>query len=155
MFVLNIHSIVDVITNSSTVIYTYQNNKKEATELLQEILNLIGDDHEVEDLFYIGTFYESSTYSDYLSHSQNEYPKNYPNNYKEQYKYIENIIESVLKGEIIEPEWMKEIENCKDFNDCTRSTRLIIIPKDEKYYALANKMIKFLNSIESDADYDG
>jgi len=41
-FSLKIHSLVDVITNSSSVIYT--------KELIQEILKGLGDSRKVEDL---------------------------------------------------------------------------------------------------------
>lgn len=55
---LKLHSIVDVITNSSTVIYTYQDSIEESKELLQEILNIANIEKSVDDLFYIDTFLE-------------------------------------------------------------------------------------------------
>jgi hypothetical protein len=51
MIKLRIHSSVDVITNSSTVIYTYQNSTEEAKALIDEVLRLAGIDEKAEDLF--------------------------------------------------------------------------------------------------------
>jgi hypothetical protein len=154
LFRLNIHSIVDVITNSSTVIYTYQDSKVEATELLQEILNLIGDDSKVEDLFFIGTFCDADVYTEKISRDKYNMPEDYPSGYKEQYKYIDNIIERILKGEIEKPKWMEDAETNEDYDCFNPNTNLIIIPKNEKYNTLAKKMINFLNSTENEACYD-
>jgi len=104
MFKLNVHSIVNVITNSSTVIYTYQNSTKEAKELLQEILNLMGEDKKVDDLFNIGVFLASTDYYtddlDNWEDDEEEMSADYPaDDYKAQNKYIEDLIESILKGE--------------------------------------------------------
>jgi hypothetical protein len=50
-----IHSVVDVITNSSTVIYTHARDgaDKVAREMIQEILDLGGSTLSVDDLFDI------------------------------------------------------------------------------------------------------
>ena len=157
MFKLNVHSIVDVITNSSTVIYTYQNSTKEAKELLQEILNLMGEDKKVDDLFNIGVFLESVDY--YTEHIEEdddeEMPADYPDDYKEQNKYIEDLIESILKGEIDKPAWMTKLEEGENYMGFSYPTSLYISPKDVKYDALAKKMLVFLNSVDADGGRDG
>jgi len=146
MFKLNVHSIVDVITNSSTVIYTYQDSTKEAKELLQEILNLIGEKKDVDDLFHIGVFLsEDDYYIDSLDNAE-EYPENFPvDDWKAQSKYIADLQEKILKGEASKPDWMENIEDGLDYDDYRYSTSLYILPKDEKYTGLVKKMLTFLN----------
>jgi hypothetical protein len=50
-----VHSIIDVITNSSTEIYTYVsgNTEKAAYEILDEILKIAGSDKKAKDLFEV------------------------------------------------------------------------------------------------------
>ena len=161
MFKLNIHSIVDVITNSSTVIYTYQNGVKEAKELLQEILNIIGEKKEVDDLFSIGVFAsDNDIYTEYLSElvedGDDEYPDNYPvDGWEAQGEYIDELKENILKKEIKKPKWMEEAESKEDYNGYTAETSLYISPKDEKYTLLIEKMMSFLNSPAHEAFRDG
>jgi hypothetical protein len=52
---LNIHSIIDVITNSSTEIYTYvtKDGVEKAHEMINEILKVSGSTAKSEDLFDI------------------------------------------------------------------------------------------------------
>jgi len=160
MFKLSIHSIVDVITNSSTVIYTHQNGTKEAKELLQEILNISGEKLDVDDLFHIGVFAEDNdTYTEYLSEldeDEVECPGDYPKeDWKAQDLYIENLKEKILEGVVTKPGWMKEAENNDDYDDFQPSITLYILSKDVKYNALIEKMMSFLNSSEHDAGRDG
>ncbi len=56
------HSIVDVITNSSTVIFTYQNSVSASKELVAEILKMSGSSLSPDDVFYYGTFLDEDEY---------------------------------------------------------------------------------------------
>jgi len=53
MIKIKIHSIIDVITNSSTVVYvqTHDNTIKYTKELINTLLKITGSDKKVEDLF--------------------------------------------------------------------------------------------------------
>ncbi len=162
MFKLDIHSIVDVITNSSTTIYTYQDGIKEAKELLQEILNIMGEKKGVDDLFSIGVFAsDNDTYTEYLSELgeddvDTEYPDNYPlDSWKAQDKYIDTLIENVLSGAIKKPKWMDEAEGKEDYMGYTNPTSLHIVPIDAKHVGLVEKMMSFLNSPYHEAFRDG
>lgn len=159
MFKLNMHSVVDVITNSSTVIYTYQDNVKEAKELLQEVLNLVGNNEKVEDVFNIAVFLEEDYYSDFFEYAEDEefeIPSDFPeHNWKKQNQYISNAIEKVLKGEIDKPQWMKDAEEREDWSGYTHPTSLYITAKDDKYKALAEKALSFLNAVDHEAFRDG
>jgi len=158
---LSIHSIVDVITNSSTVIYTWQNSVKEAKELLQEILALEGEAKKVDDLFYLGVFLsENGGYAEYLSERVNEeeeeYSEGYPiDDYKKQDEYIDVLKEKIMKGEVSKPGWMKGAESKENDMGFTKDTSLNIIPIDERYSGLVEKMKKFLNSPSCDGGRDG
>lgn len=63
---LNIHSIIDVITNSSTEIYTHActNAKEFAYEALNEILKISGSNKKAEDLFDVTIKTEEDSYRD-------------------------------------------------------------------------------------------
>jgi len=157
MIKLNIHSIVDVITNSSTVIYTFQDSITEAKELLQEILNLIGSGEKVDDLFYFDVFLSDVDYyvermEDYFDDGENDedFPKDWPEDWKEQRGYVERLQEKIMKGEIRQPNWMKSIYR----SESSGSTSLHIIPKDDKHKTLVDKMLRFLNSTYSEESYD-
>ena len=149
---LKIHSVVDVITNSSTVIYTYQDSSLQAAkDLFQEFLTLLGEKVDVDSVFSFGvfasdlnTYCESGYFPEELKDEQD---------YKQEYKNVEDIITSVLNKEMEKPNWMTEAEN--DYYDWKNSTSLYIKPKDEKYNALAEKALKFLNSVDADGGYGG
>ena len=51
--VIKIHSLVDVITNSSTVIFTWASGNSEAMvlELIDEVLAVAGSDKKAKDLY--------------------------------------------------------------------------------------------------------
>ncbi len=153
MLKLNIHSIVDLITNSSTVIFTYQDSETQAKELLQEILKLSGVEKPVDELFYFGVFLDDfDQYSDYIDDNNIEL-KDYPKKWKEQNAYLENMIQEIMRGDIKRPKWFDEVED--NYEYCAPSRSLYITAKDDKYKPLVDKMLKFLNSQESDGGMDG
>lgn len=157
MVKINIHSIVDVITNSSTVIYTYQDSVSEAKELLQEILILIGEKKKVDDLFYLGVFCESDIYSDRLGKAEDNWPNDLAENwdYKQRGEYVDQTITKVLRGEVPRPQWMIDVDNKENYSGFNYSTDLCIVARDEKYQPLVAKIMKFLNSPEHESCYDG
>jgi hypothetical protein len=161
IYKINIHSIVDVITNSSTVIYTWQNSEKEAKELLQEVLSLCGETALVDTLFYMRVFLESGKYADKLSEVEedefSDYPVDFPREavWGKQIKYIDSVIAQILCGEIPKPKWMIQTEKKDSYDTFSPSTFLHILPKDPKYTALCKKMLAFLNSPTSDGERDG
>lgn len=50
---ISIHSFVDIITNSSTEIYTYVTNVENAFKMINEILKIAGCEKKAEDLFNV------------------------------------------------------------------------------------------------------
>jgi hypothetical protein len=127
MIKLKIHSIVDVITNSSTVIYTYQNSTKQAKELVAEMLKLAGIDKTPDDVFYYGVFNDEYRYEDDLPEGVD----------------FDSFVRDAISGEIENPEWL-------DSDDEWGSTYLYLVPKDEKYSELANKIEKLVCSVSAE-----
>jgi hypothetical protein len=70
---IKFHSVVDVITNSSTVIYTYQDSVIQAKELVQELLELTGKTYlKPDNIFYYGVFCGKDTYLDRRDHDEDD-----------------------------------------------------------------------------------
>ncbi len=161
---LKIHSMVDVITNSSTVIYTCQNSIKEAKELVQEVLNISGiTDKTPEDVFYYGVFCEDDIYFDSIGDNEDgEMPEGIPKidydtawnseerkeQNKAQEKWLDDLKLSIIKGEITKPDWMEEIEI--DEYEIERSNTLYLVPKDDKFKDLAEKISNLLGSVTAE-----
>lgn len=149
-----IHSIVNIITNSSTVIYTYQNSIDEAKSLVEAILNLMGEiDLKPEDVFYYETFCENYIYLERMESLDKieRAPKipdwgddNYKEDEKKMNKWFISLKNSILMGEIEKPDWMYSIES-EDY-DCQPEIYLNLLPKKKKYEKLAEAMSTFLNS---------
>ena len=163
MFKVNLHSAVDVITNSSTTIFTYsEGSDKKAVELINELLGVLGSDLKAEDMFYMGVFLDDTDYllerigdrywgkdgcdielmkeegcEDSLIEAIND--DNFSAN---------DLIEKILKGEISKPKWLS------DDDDDQYSTTLYVLPKEEKYTAVAKKITEFLYSTEYEEGYE-
>lgn len=165
MLKFSIHSMVDVITNSSTMIYTYQNSVNEAKDLVQEILNLMGiTDKTPDDIFYYGSFCEPCIYVEYLLDEMDDDDLKEIEGYDiykplindddiDTDKYFEdNILMGIMKNEIPKPSWFSYAEERGDFYP---DTYLYLMPKEEKFSGLAEKMKNFLGSVGADGGYDG
>ena len=163
MIKVKFHSMVDVITNSSTVIYTYQNSVTEAKELVQEVLNLMDEGLTPDDVFYYGVFCENSRYADYVEEEMDEdeesdFPKytqdcDWKELRKKQNKWMDDLKLSILKNEIEKPKWMESAEDGGDY--CDPDTYLYMYPKDKKFEGLAEKISRLLNSVTADGGCDG
>ena len=152
---INYHSFVDVITNSSTVIYTYQSGCIPAVkEVLNEMLKLQGETKTADELFYVGVFCDADLYSEYVDNMEEDNPFE-GLDYEETGMAIDELIEKIQKGEEVKPEWMEECENSEDSLDFNPCLYLHISAKDGKYKDLAEKLVTFLNSQESDGGRDG
>lgn len=155
MIKLNIHSIVDIITNSSTVIYTYQHSTEQAKELVGELLKLCGEtDKTPDDVFYYGEFHEDDTYLEDNSDLPDDIPKaeDWKKQSELQREWLREIKLKIMKGETNKPDWMADKTN---YNDFTQDIYLELVPKEEKYKALGMKIGALLSSVDNEACYDG
>lgn len=111
---------------------------------------------ELDDMFYYGVFCKPNTYSNFdgWDKAQRE-GIDVPEiltaicpTPSEREDFVNRIINEVIKGEIEKPEWMKYVEEEKVCGRCDAapSTFLTLIPKDEKYKELADRLLGFLYS---------
>lgn len=133
--IIKLHSAVDLITNSSTVIFTYQDGSlNPVKEMVNEMLKTFGSELTFDDIFWAQVLPD-----------EYDYDITRPDNYEElEIQYI--------KGEIEVQDWMKNCNQCDYYEG---DTSLHLIPKDEKYSELANKILNFLNSPDHEATQDG
>ena len=170
MIKFNFHSVVDVITNSSTVIYTYQDGcEVPAKELVNEMLNLSGETKKkAEDIFYFGVFCDNYKYTEYIDERMEDDGEELPNfpqldgrygtpEYNESIqlreKWIEDLKLSIMKGEAPKPAWMERAE--ESYDSYRPRTYLFLVPKEEKYTEFGKKIKKLLGGIEADGGYNG
>ena len=168
MFIkLKLHSMVDVITNSSTTIFTYSDGSvKPAKELINEFLKIMGSDFTADDMFDIFVMpndWAIEIWADRLGEDDPEEKDRLPaqlvealEGYDESVKaIIESICIQVSRGKIEQPTWLSEIYEveCGDWMKC--GNNLYIVAKDEKYEELAKKLRDFLYSTDHEAAYNG
>ena len=154
---IKVHSVVDVITNSSSVIYTYSDSAvKPLKELFTEIFKLIGDPQHVDDVFDIIAIPDSYVLYDHFVNFVEDLDPEWP--FYERYKKIcEMSPSSRQDSELVNLFTEKYKRGIKeDWMDVgeDNGTELKIFVKDEKYNELANKAIKFLYSTEHESIYN-
>jgi hypothetical protein len=154
-FKFNIHSFVDVITNSSTTIFTYSDSSIEpAKKLINAFVALMGYGKTADDMFYMGVFpnlievYERAEddedFEEELKHIKEM-------EYDQMKAYFDRLVEDVCKGKIERPSW---IDGVKGYDDFDIETWIHIIPKEEKYKEVAEALEKFLYSTTQEASYN-
>lgn len=151
----NYHSMVDVITNSSTTIYTDSSNCiGPAKELVAEFCKAMGVETKVDEMFGFGVFYSNYSYTDYDFECECEGDTCSCDNpfegmnWEERSSAWEVMMEQIGRGEIKKPKWVKKVEERFDDYEYSADSELYIFPKDEKYEALGKALIKFLYSTD-------
>jgi len=142
---VNIHSMVDVITNSSTVIYTWASGGiDQVKELVNVILKASGSEKKVEDLFFIeerltdkgmenilDEMDESGDYEERIADFQKTFPDNWNDlPYEECKVYYEKTKEflKTLYNSLSEEE--REPLGTDSYYDVPRETSIYIKPKN-------------------------
>ena len=160
---VKLHSAVDLITNSSTVIFTHSEGAlSQVKELVNEMLKVFGhEDKTFDDLFYAEVFLVED-YSYYEDAAKMKNATDIPTfltdetvDYKERGKLFTEYKIKILKGEIEKPKWMLDAESNDGWSGYTPSTVLELLAKDEKYNDLANKLLQYLYSTDHEATRDG
>lgn len=163
---VHIHSVVDLITNSSTTVFIYRDSVEEVKELVQEMLNLCDiKDKTPDDIFYYGVFPNFDNYFSLIDDGDVEPPEGMPvidaeyrtperEKQKEaRNEWIEALKLSVMRGEIKEPDWFEAAS--LNYDDFPIDTYLHLVPRDEKYTKFAEKVEALLGSITGDGYRDG
>jgi predicted transcriptional regulator len=169
------HSVVDLITNSSTVLYTYSGGvDKILEELFNEQRKVFNIKETLTDIFHISILCEEHEYYDYLTerldildYTEDEFrakfelPEDIIVSFKEYdhksiSSYIKSTIEAVKHNKIAKPKWMEEIEKHEDYDSyLTPSTYIYLIAKDEKYEAMAKMFDDLIYGTNHDAARNG
>lgn len=156
---MKIHSITDLITNSSTTIYTYSEGSDQALkDLMNEVLKLMGSDKTCDDIFNVVVLYEN--YYDYVNameRNEDFIPDGWDPEEIDLDEEVEKVYHAVCSGSQIKPEWMINIERIylEEYTEVKPPTSLFIVPKSPKYEDLGKKALKFLNSTHQEPVYDG
>lgn len=133
---IKIHSIIDLITNSSTEIFTFYNNCPDAIiELMDAVLKTFDIDKDVNELFHIKVLPNMDNLIEYYR-DENDC------SFNEADRIVNEQIQAYIKDEIDKPEWIDAINNYSA--QC--GNELHIIAKDPKYVDLASKIVKLINS---------
>ena len=139
-----LHSIIDVITNSSTEIYTFYGPSVEpAKELIGEMLKTFGIDKTVDEIFNI--YVLGDEVENYIDATQH-----WPDGMTED-KVVELYNAASENGDE-KPDWFNAVEKdeeCGWYEYAPPINSLYLVPRDEKYVELGNKLGKFLYSPDS------
>ena len=142
-----------------TITFVYSSESVEALKkLFTELRWVFGYTTvpELNDMFYYGVFCKQNTYSNFNGWEKAqgegiEVPEMLTSvcpTPSEREDFVKRIIIEIIRGEIEKPEWMKYVEeemSCSCRN-AAPSTFLTLIPKDEKYRTLADRLLDFLYS---------
>lgn len=139
-----------------TVIYS-SHSVEAAKKLIQEFINLFGIPSVTPDgMFYYGVLCKDLTYANFYGWDDAPCSLEVPDAIidviaspeSQRLDYVHRVMEQVIKGEAEKPEWMKYIEEnaqCDEYGQMP-STFLYLIPKEEKYKELGERLIEFLYS---------
>jgi len=145
------HSSVDIITNSSTVIYTCVANLGIVYDIIDEVLKIAGNQNMAQDLFEVREIPNLSLICDNLS--EEEIKENYPTlleasklPYGEQTKALQQVV-------IDNPDvdFMKMAEDHSEYGQV--ESGLLITRKDNNEDTGIGKMLEQI--FTSDGSYDG
>lgn len=171
---IKLHSIVGLITNSSSTIYTYQDRSIEPfKELVNVFLEVMGIDKTCDDLFYVGSGPNTNDLAERFT-DDIDINKDYPEDLKallveynillggdnydkrhELFKKIESYLDKVVEDCIIKgTSFPSFIEEYFSYSDYQPNIYLILIPKDDKYIELGKLFKKFLSSSNHEVAYD-
>ena len=145
METFEIHSITDLITNSSTTIYTYSDKSPAALRpLINEIFDIFGVKERCDDVFAINVMYDTSRYDDAVDGYEGDIPDEYLTQNDLRREALVMLVNNIKSGKVDKPKWFVDMEN--NIRDSWGGTKLYITAKDPKYDNLAKLVVKFLYS---------
>lgn len=129
------HSETDLITNSSTTIYTFSDgSERVCKEMIDEIFTTFGIDKKCDDVFCcVVLFDESCHYRYYIERHGGSSGD------------LDKLIKQIKSGELPKPQWMLDAENSRN-----KATTLFVTPKEPKYHKLAQLITGFLYSTRTE-----
>lgn len=145
MIHIPIHSCTDLITNSSTVIFTYSESSEPAMiEMIDELFKTFGIDKKCKDVFDTVVLCEDfEKYTEY-------------DDIPEDVKDVNQLVSDVRACKVPKPDWFKDVEGQEDsWSYYTPDTILYIVPKKPEYEHLASLISNFLYSTDHEATREG
>lgn len=132
-----LHSQTDLITNSSTTIYTYSDASPAACrEMIEAIFKSFDIDKKCDDVFSIVLMLENEdNYEYWLDGHGHDIEGD-----------LSELLDKVRGGKVEKPKWMFDAEKSRHQG----GTVLHISAKSKKYVAVANLIKKFLYSTEAE-----
>ncbi len=149
---IKIHSAIDLITNSSTEIFTYSGSSPTALkEMIEELFKTFEIHKTFDEVFHAVVLCEHIYhYKDFIR-DNDELPEGI---IKE--TDIDALIRDVILGKVEKPQWFSDVEamelQCDYFQP---DTILYLTPKLPEYEKLASLVTKFLYSTDHEATYNG
>jgi hypothetical protein len=141
MLKIKLHSQVDLITNSSTTIYTYSRGSVDAFKnVVNEMLSLFGQNKTCDDVFSIVVACELYEYIKWKRGEEEEIKKTW---------------EDVINSRIEKPEWFSTVENNSDAYGFYPDTYIYIVAKSPEYERIGKLLREFLYSTDHEGSYDG
>lgn len=139
---VKLHSLIDLITNSSTEIFVHSDDSIEpAKDLLNEFLKLNGSNQKWDEVFEISLVEDETTILDYMEYrlddDMEEFNKIFPDDIFNK-EIALAYISDVFKGIIETPDWWLDEFDIQTF--------LKIKCKDSKYDHFLELLDKFLYS---------
>ena len=152
MYIVRIDSVVDVITNSSTVIYTYQDGAVQPLkEMIEEFGKVMGFNESADDMFWVGVFSDVDRYIE-----SDDLPSDLSSlGWEKKEVKVQELIRKILRGEEGRPQWMKDVDDKKNCLYLADNSNIVLLERSSKYKDLGDAILKFLNSVESDGGRDG
>lgn len=134
---IKIHSMTDIITNSSTTIYTFsENSPKACREMIDAIFETFNIKMKCDDVLNLVVMMDSGyMYAEWLEHIGREVNND-----------LDKLIEDVKSGKVEKPEWMFDCENKFSQHG---GTSLYISSKKPEYENISKLIRNFLYSTNS------
>jgi GTPase SAR1 family protein len=174
--IFKFHSVIDLITNSSTVIYTYSGASLEACrEMIDEVFKSLNVDKKCDDVFMLTVLADEDTYEQWLSDHQDEDEEDDEDDDEDDEEEeeedeeeeaegedeklittsVSKLMDDIMYGRAEKPAWMVEAEEEEDDVGFTQETTLHIVAKDPAFENLAKLVSDFLYSTHHEATRDG
>jgi hypothetical protein len=155
---IRIHSITDLITNSSTTIYTYQNNSEKVFhKLMDEIFKALGTKYKSKDAFDTIVLLPLYRYIDYIDYGCDDKLPDGVVNTEDFKNNFDSIVQKIASKEMKQPKWFTAAKKYFETGDGTEDghpsydTVLYVFAKDPKFAKIAELAESFLCSIETDS----
>ena len=151
---IKLHSMTDLITNSSTVIYTYSGASLNACrEMVDEIFRVLGIDKKCDDVFSLRLSSDLDVYDICDTDPEDDVPAEFTTENGSDFNRnkVSELLNQIRNGQT-PPAWLdKIVERINDNRDYPLETTLIVTPNLPGFENLAKLISQFLYSTSHEA----